>query len=347
MSNFSVKIPELLNNADELEQIASSVQNVAESSRRVISQTSSSIMAKVNAAGKGNVVISSIQYCSSDLRILSNCLSAVASKYRGCEQTVLTARKNPAKPQAVVPGNGATGLYDSEDYYSKKLDLIDNLKLCITNGVNLIAYYENAYNVIKNLKVPKGELATAWRKALFGLTDDAGEFMKIVKSGKNIVSGWGDAIKSFAKKRLDDAINGGIVLNAAFNFWSNCVERDSGQISSERAVAEFLTETAIDTAFDIVVGVGVGAVVSIVGAPAVAAGVATVAISITADQLTKTLTDGAYNSLTEYISDSILDNAGALIETASETCKSVRDAAVSCINNVKECLSVDWKKIFA
>ncbi len=104
----------------------------------------------------------------------------------------------------------------------------------------------------------------------------------------------------------------GLGLTAVSNTISNIEEYKSGKISGKRAVAETITETAIDVGKGWLIGTAVAAgIAATVGsAPVLVVGAATVLVSVGLDWACKKITGaitGEEKGLTETVSDFVLD----------------------------------------
>lgn len=168
-------------------------------------------------------------------------------------------------------------------------------------------------------------------KRLFGLNSilpSKGTWAKAGCGGDS----WMDAFRKNWDKTdsLSDSVKGwkiaGVALNLIGNGISNIDEYKRGDIGGGRAVAETVTETAIDIGKDFLIGAAVtaGIAATIGSAPVVAVGVATVAVSAGLDFVTKKITyavSGEEKGFTEWASDAILDGAKAVGKAAKNSGK--------------------------
>ena len=121
----------------------------------------------------------------------------------------------------------------------------------------------------------------------------------------------------------------GLGLTAISNTISNIDEHKSGKISTKRAVAETITETAIDVGKGWLIGTGVAATVG--SAPVLVVGAITVGVSVGLDWACKKITGavcGEEKGLTETVSDLVLDVGEAAISAGKKVVTSV-------VSNVK------------
>lgn len=133
---------------------------------------------------------------------------------------------------------------------------------------------------------------------------------------------------------IDGAKVGGWALSLIANGFSNYEEYQKGGITEGRAVAETVVETGIDIAKGaaIAAGVAAGAAALGVAAPAVVVAGAGVVVSAGLDFFCKKITGavlGEEKSLTETISDGILDLAENAMEGLSGAWSSAKEAMCS------------------
>ncbi|MEL7662050.1 hypothetical protein [Acetobacterium wieringae] len=162
-------------------------------------------------------------------------------------------------------------------------------------------------------------------KALVGLDDVfSGQVSKATNIGKRFTDNFknqiGDSIGDLTKTGKAAFEWAGMGLTVAVNAFSNIDEANRGGISSERAVAETVLESAIDIGMDVAVGAaiaaGVGAVCT-AGAPVIVVAAGTAAVGFGLDVVTKNVIDKEKGrGFTEFVSDSILDCVGNAV-----TCK--------------------------
>ncbi len=132
-----------------------------------------------------------------------------------------------------------------------------------------------------------------------------------------------------------------VAVSGVLNFYDNKDEqeenRDKGkEMSDTRVVAETVTETAVDLALNIatkaVVGAAVCAIAGTAGAPAIVVSLASGVIVSGANALTEAI---AGDSLTEIISDNIVDGLATKVSTA-----------VGAVSTVSKSVGNWFKKVF-
>lgn len=152
----------------------------------------------------------------------------------------------------------------------------------------------------------------------------------------------------------------GLALTAVSNTISNTQEAKSGKISTKRAVAETITETAIDVGKGWLIGTAVAAgVAATVGsAPVLVVGALTVGVTLGLDWACKKIT-GAYSegkygadrrverSLTETASDFVLDVGSAAIKGVKSVSSSVTSFVKSGWSSLKSSVGRGFSPLFS
>lgn len=179
-----------------------------------------------------------------------------------------------------------------------------------------------------------------WWEAIVGINKNS-FLTSISKSNlswqERALCGWNKGIKGTLRefkttKGLVKQV-GGIALSAIANGFSNYEEYQTGAITVQRAVAETITETAVDWGKDLLIGAAVTAGFAAAGfaAPVFAVGLATVAVSTFADWACEKVTG---KKLTEAISDSILDRAESVANKIETGAKKVKEGASALWSNI-------------
>lgn len=189
--------------------------------------------------------------------------------------------------------------------------------------------------------LPEQAKKTAFKR-LIGLNDAMGGAAS--KAGK-----WGTKFtNNFNKLKADELAeynlkNGakaafkwvGISLDGIVNAFENYNEAKSGEISTERAVAETVLETTVDFSKDILIGAAVtaGIAATFTSAPVVVAGLVSCGINITVDWAFEKVTG---KDMTETVSDTVLDiveETGKAIDKGKNFIKDAFNHAVNCFTN--------------
>lgn len=228
-----------------------------------------------------------------------------------------------------------------------------------TEGVD----YKNLLGGAKKFVTIVGDLAQNaysatpdWKSALLGKWAKGSAFSgldiakKIEDGTKGVSVGWSTFGQSVEKQLTDftfknattvgDKIKvgakwAGVGLSAITNGISNYKDFEAGKMDGERAVKETIMETAVDVGTGIVATAAATAglaALGVAGAPAVAVGAIAVGITWAADAGCRAITKnwlGEEKSLTETISDAILDTEEALTAGAGK----VIDAGAKAIGN--------------
>lgn len=144
----------------------------------------------------------------------------------------------------------------------------------------------------------------------------------------------------------------GLALTAASNTISNVQEANSGKISTKRAVAETITETAIDVGKGWLIGTAVAAgVAATVGsAPVLVVGALTVGVTLGLDWACKRIYKSfgyEEKGLTEAISDHILNAGEGVIVGAKKVTSSVASFVKSGWSNLKSSAGRGFSPLFS
>lgn len=134
---------------------------------------------------------------------------------------------------------------------------------------------------------------------------------------------------------------GGTILSGLANAFENADEAKSGIISTQRAVVETISETAIDIGKYALIGAGAtAAVAATVGsAPVIIVGAATVGITMGLDYVSKKCTG---KDLTELVSDSIIDVGEGAMKIGGNLIKQAYNNATNCFINPKANTVAKW-----
>lgn len=144
----------------------------------------------------------------------------------------------------------------------------------------------------------------------------------------------------------------GLALTAVSNTISNTQEAKSGKISTKRAVAETITETAIDVGKGWLIGTAVAAgVAATVGsAPVLVVGALTVGVTLGLDWACKKITGavgGEEKGLTETVSDFALDVGSAAVKGVKNMSSSVTSFVKSGWSSLKSSVGRGFSPLFS
>ena len=184
---------------------------------------------------------------------------------------------------------------------------------------------------VMGLKPGRASTASTFAKRFHNnLTNSTSPYNKMWKEiGKDFTgkNGVGKAVVSY----------GTVAITGVLNFFDNKDERDQsgGTISTERMVAETVTETAVDVAVgygaSIVVGAAITALTGTVAAPVLVFAASSAAIAVW----------NKYD-MTEKVSDCVLDGVEAVADTAKNVAKSVGKG----VKNAGKAVGKWFNKIF-
>lgn len=144
----------------------------------------------------------------------------------------------------------------------------------------------------------------------------------------------------------------GLALTAVSNTISNVQEAKTGKITTKRAVAETITETAIDVGKGWLIGTAVAAgVAATVGsAPVLVVGALTVGVSLGLDWACKKITGavgGEEKGLTETVSDLVLDVGTAAVKGVKKVSSSVTSFVKSGWSSLKSSVGRGFSPLFS
>lgn len=189
----------------------------------------------------------------------------------------------------------------------------------------------------------------AWENKIFGI----GNYFGKTTGAASKASSWSTRFyNNFQKAGTKELAKVGwtsVALSGVVNFFDNKEEYKTGEISKGRAVAETITETAVDVATDVVLTAGAAAAVgatavalgATVAAPAVAVAAVTVGAKMALDGIALWATGGEKN-FTEAASDAILDVGTAIGKGVVAGAKKVGSA----ISTALDSITPRWKFSF-
>jgi uncharacterized protein YukE len=216
--------------------------------------------------------------------------------------------------------------------------------------------YKNVGKLEKLSRMNPGQAVKTGFKRFFGL-DKAftGSLLPSTAKGfgtrfyNNFQKQWSKGLEGYTTKGAKGVLAwAGVAVSAVANGFQNYDEAKSGDISAGRAVAETITETAVDVGTGLLVGAAVSAGIAAAGfvsAPAIAVGAATAGVMVGLDAVckwaTKSIT-GEEKGFTETVSDFVLDTG----ETVVKHAKAVTSSVVKGVSNMAKSAGSFFKKIF-
>lgn len=356
VSEFSIKTDKATSLADLLDEQAAALENAAGSVDSIRSSLSIQGTAKTSVMSAMKTISTTIQDESSAATSLGKALREIASAYSTAENSILgnvsTTAGDGSGTASSAGGSGSDGDQQTDeqdegtsyDWKSLLLKLVGNAGI-IGSGTAAIASWitggttaKDVLSLIKNLTGLAGGIAKAvpnsgesfdW-KALVGL--DAA-----VKT--NTPTSWlgadGTLAKELSKLKFSNAETAsekiacgakwaGYALTAVITGYDNFTDPDNTTFS--RRLAETVGETAVKIGEGILVKTAITAglaALGCVGAPAIAVGVASVAVIAVADAVSTKLTG---KDVAELVSDTVIDGTKAVVEGVGNAVKSAGKA---------------------
>ncbi len=318
----------------------------------------------------------------SGLKRMQSFLNSTASKYNNVENTINNDKKT-RKIQSAVKNISTNNISNNVGDKIKEI-LIENAGL----GGGFISAISKLINSSISGPIDPGGIAKGSKKvvsSIYNIIRNSEKLEKLsrmnpgqaVKTGIKRFIGFDKAFtgslrpsvaKSFNTrfynnfhKQLDDGLSAyttkgaksifawaGVAVSAIANGFQNYDEAKSGKISTGRAVAETITETAVDVGTGLLVGAAVSAGVAAVGwvsAPVIAVGAITAGVMVGADAICKWITKsvtGESKGLTETVSDFVLDVGEATVKAGKKIVSGVANA----VSNAGKAVSSFFKKLF-
>lgn len=281
---------------------------------------------------------------------MRSALSEVVNVYSSTENAII-GNLNVGNAKISVESGGNHEANDKFDWVSPFWDLVGSVGVVggaigtlgefLTSskvpGARWSELFKDTWNtgwdIFDVVKTCRGDTSVNWVKEIFGLNTDTAlksinaEILSDIGGAQKFKSGFQagimDTLGDFKTGAGAVKQVGGIILSGAVNAFENKKEYEDGKISAGRAVAETLTETAVDWGKDLLIGAAVTAGFAAAGiaAPAVAVGAATVAVSVAADWVCEKVCG---KKLTEAVSDAILDGAEKVVDGFMTGAKEVK-----------------------
>lgn len=272
------------------------------------------------------------------MKNMSGALYKIAELYSRCENKVLSA-PNPfsmeVSPFKFAPINPNIGIMtDSRDLYKllgeagiagSSFSVIGSL--LNANGDPIKDSLDFAKGGVKVVGKTAGAMdaGARWKDKMFGLDQPLKE-IKSKTFRDAFPEVFGKEIEKYSFKNAETSAGkvkagakwAGFLLSMGMNAYENYQEQEEGKISSGRAVAETISETAVDTGIGMLAAAGVGAgltALGFVGAPALVVGALAVGAVWAVDAVVRWGTKtwgGEEKGLTEAVSDALLDSAQAI-----------------------------------
>lgn len=364
MAQFSVKTNNTKSTIETENDLARELANIESEIRGVRNSLGFQVASKANIQTRLNNTANKVSEHKAGMNIMSAALQNTVNRYEHAENTIIgNINVGNAKIQNVSGDYDVSGGYDESKEEKKESKYLDVLwkavgafgaggKVVSTVGKFLTSDKEPAakwaglfydgwktgWKIGDAVEKCKENTNVKWWKELFGINSDS-VLTSIPKTNTDwksrAVQGWGKKVDKSVEELKTVKGVGTIALSGIKNAVSNYKEyMDSGgKMSVGRAVAETVTETAVDWGKDLMIGAAVtaGFAAAGVAAPVFMVGGATVLISAGVDWVSEKVTG---KKLTEAASDFILDT----VETGA---KKVKEKATALWNGI----SSGWKTL--
>ena len=326
MAQFSIKTGQANREIGSEKNLVTDISSVEDKIRGVKTNLRWKVASREQIRNRLGKVLGRAEDCKRDMKGLQKGLEDVVTQYTATENKLLGNTDEKAVDwkefitdvvaEGGVAGSGLKIL--GEVVNAVKEPSAENWVSAIKDG------WDTAWDLGDNVKKITDGTHVSWMDWL-GLTADdalkgiAGSSMSALDKAKHgaASAGFKHALREFKTPGGCVKAVGGLVLSGIANGISNYQEYGG---MTGRAVAETVTETAVDWGKDILIAAGVTAACAAAGvaAPAIAVGAATVAISVGADWVCKQVTG---KGVTELVSDGILDGGTWVVKKAGDGIK--------------------------
>lgn len=364
MAQFSVKSDNVWLTVEEEGRIAGELGNLESEIRSVAFSLSFSVSSKagvqrrlIGAAGK----VAEHQSC---MWSMHSALDDILKSYDNTERAILSnlGVKEAKEPTVQADQQSSNSEENKEefDWSSLLWKTVGNFG-AVGKGLSTIGkfltgdksdaktwadagsgFWKTGWKIGDAVKKCKKDPDVNWAKEVAGLNRNS--FLESIKksnlsAGQRAMHGFNKEIKSTFRefKTTGGRVKqiGGIAISAVANGIDNYEEYKNGDISVGRAVAETVTETAVDWGKDLLIGAAVTAGFAAIGiaAPAVVVGAATMAVSVAADWACEQVCG---KKLTEAVSDAVLDAGEALADGIKTGAKKVAEGVSSAWKGIAE-----------
>lgn len=333
MAQFSVKknnIDSVINTENKL---ASELSYLERDICKISSSLSFQIAVKTNIRNRLNSAAGSVSAHRTAMNNMCSALQDTINAYERTENTILgDLNVGNAKVQ------NASGIcylgsgHEEDDGWEKKaLDWL-------WKGIGVFGPTGKVSSGIGKFVTGDKGTTTTWAKAV----KDVGKgVLGLVKATKeaDTKADWFRQIFGLNEKSLKTRIKikgSDVVFSAIVNAAGNYEEYKTGAITANRAIAEWVTETALEVGKDALIASGVATAFTALGfisAPAIVVGATTVAVSTGVDWLCEKVTG---QKLTEAVSDFVLDTAETGLNLVKTGAKKVVEGTSALWSNVKQ-----------
>ncbi len=327
MAQFSVKQNNIDSVIDAESKLASELCRLESEIRSVRNSLGFQIAAKANIRNRLNNAATSLSVQRIAMSGMRSALQDTINAYNRTENTILgNLNVGNAKAQ-----------YASEDSYEEGTNRKKADWEWLWKGVGIFGSIGKICSGIGKFVAGDKGTTTTWAKAMKDVGKGTLGLVKATKEADTKVD-WLKQAFGFNKKPLETEIKikgSDVVFSAIVNAAGNYEEYKTGAITADRAVAEWVTETALDVGKDALIATGIATAFTALGfvsAPAFAVGLATVAVSTGVDWLCEKVTG---QKLTEAVSDFVLDTAETGLNLVKTGAKKVVEGTSALWSSVK------------
>lgn len=335
MTQFSVK----KNNIDSVinaeNKLVSELSSLESEIRSVSNSLGFQIAAKANIRNRLNNTVISVSAHRTAMNGMRSALQDTINVYNRTENTILgNLNVGNAKAQ------NASGIcylgsgHEEDDGWEKKaLDWL-------WKGVGVFGPTGKITSGIGKFVTGDKATTTTWAKAV----KDVGKgVLGLVKATKeaDTKADWFKQIFGLNEKSLETGIKikgSDVAFSAIVNAAGNYEEYKTGAITANRAIAEWVTETALDVGKDALIATGVTAAFTLVGfaPPVFVFGAVTVVASTVADWVFEKVTGQKMTEAVEAVSDLVLDTVESGLNLVKTGAKKVSEGTAALWSNVKK-----------
>lgn len=328
MAQFSVKKNNIDSVIDAERKLAGELNSLEDEIRSIGNSLSFKVAAKANIRNRLSSAANSVSAHRSAMNNMRSALQDTVNTYERTEDTILG---NLNVGNAKAQNASGDGYEDEANWKKEALDWL-------WKGVGIFGPVGKISSGIGKFVAGDKGTTTTWAKAIKDVGKGTLGLVKATKEA-NTKADWLKQVFGLNKKPLETGIKikgSDVVFSAIVNAAGNYEEYKTGAITANRAIAEWVTETALDVGKDALIAAGVTAAFTALGfvsAPAIAVGAATVVASAGVDWLCEKVTG---QKLTETVSDFVLDTAETGLNLVKTGAKKVVEGTSALWSNVKQ-----------
>jgi len=328
MAQFSVKKNNIDSVIDAESKLVSELSSLESEIRSVSNSLGFQIAAKANIRNRLNNAVTSVSAYRIAMNGMRSALQDTTNVYNRTENTILgNLNVGNAKAQNA-----------SEDGYEEEANWKKEALDWLWKGVGIFGPIGKISSGIGKFVAGDKGTTTTWAKAMKDVGKGTLGLVKATKEA-NTKAGWLKQVFGLNKKPLETGIKikgSDVVFSTIVNAAGNYEEYKTGAITANRAIVEWVTETALDVGKDVLIATGITTAFTALGfvsAPAFVVGSVTVAVSTGVDWLCEKVTG---QKLTEAVSDFVLDTAETGLNLVKTGAKKVVEGTSALWSNVKQ-----------